>query len=482
MNLFKIIFKFNYVIPIAMIISMAVSSCSQNEKSSNPNIIYILSDDLGYNDLGCYGQEFIQTPNIDKLAENGILFTQNYAGSTVCAPSRAALMTGKHIGHNTIRGNVDVLLKESEVTIAEILKNAGYETACIGKWGIGHPPPPDDPKKNGFDYFFGPLSMWHAHNYYPEFLWRNGEKVKLNNVVKRLETHSKEGQEKLTGYATKRVDYTSDLFTEEALKWIENKERPYFLFLSYTIPHANNEAQALGAEHGSEVPDYGIYENRDWPNAEKGKAAMITRLDADIGRLVAKLKELNQYDNTLLIFTSDNGPHMEGGVDPEFFNSNGELRGIKRDLYEGGIRVPMIAVWPGKITPGTSTDHVAAFWDVLPTFAGIVGSEVPNEIDGVSFLPTLLGQKEKQKEHEFLYWEFHEGSSKQAVRIGDWKAVRIAPSLPVEIYDLSNDLSEKNNIADQHPDIMEKAEQLFKSQRTDEDIWPLRDSQSTIEF
>ncbi|MHC4495739.1 MAG: arylsulfatase, partial [Planctomycetota bacterium] len=437
-----------------------------------PSIIYILADDLGYGDLGCYGQKRIKTPNLDRMAAEGMRFTQHYAGSTVCAPSRCSLMTGKHTGHCTVRGNVDVLMKSDEVTIAKMLKQAGYSTACIGKWGIGHPHQPDDPHNNGFDHFFGYLSMWHAHNYYPDFLWKDGEKVLLRNVVRHPEKHYKKDQEQLVGLASQKVDYSHDLFSEAALEFIEEQNGPFFLFIPYTIPHANNEAGQFG-DHGMEVPDYGIYADKDWPEPEKGKAAMISRLDRDIGRILTKLKKLGIDKDTLVMFSSDNGPHKEGGIKPDFFNSNGPLRGIKRDLYEGGIRVPTIARWPGKIEAGSRSDHISAFWDVLPTFAELAGAQEPKSIDGISFVPALLGKP--QQKHEYLYWEFHEGSSKQAVRMGDWKAVRRAPSMPIELYNLKSDIGEENNVAGAHADIIAKAKAIMDSVRTDADMWPLKD-------
>lgn len=437
-----------------------------------PNIIFILADDLGYGDLGCFGQEKIKTPNLDKMAAEGMRFTQHYAGSTVCAPSRCCLLTGKHTGHCTVRGNVDFLIKPDETTVAEILKQAGYSTGCIGKWGVGHPSPPDGPQNNGFDFFFGYLSMWHAHNYYPDFLWKNGKKVQLRNVVRHPEKHYKENQEDLVGLASVKVDYSPDLFTDTALEFIAQQGRPFFLYLPYTIPHANNEANQF-SEHGMEVPDYGIYKDKDWPEPEKGKAAMISRLDRDIGRIFAKLKALGIDEQTLVMFSSDNGPHKEGGVKPDFFDSNGPLKGIKRDLYEGGIRVPTIARWPGQIKAGSQCEHISAFWDILPTFAELAGSPAPKDIDGISILPALLGKSQKQ--HEFLYWEFHEGSSKQAVRMGDWKAVRLAPSRLIELYNLKSDIVEQNDIADEHPDIVARAKDIFEKVRTDADVWPLKD-------
>ncbi len=462
---------------VGLTFSPLESSCVAD--SAKPNIIYILADDLGYGDLGCYGQERIKTPNLDRMAAEGMRFTQHYAGSTVCAPSRCALMTGRHGGHCTVRGNVDVLLDRSQATLAKVLKSAGYSTACVGKWGIGHPPPPDDPKAAGFDHFFGCLSMWHAHNYYPDFLWRNGEKVKLRNVVNHPEKHYKEGQAELVGLATEKIDYSSDLFTEDAMGFVARTDQPFFLFLSYTIPHANNEAPGLG-EHGLEVPDYGQYAEKDWPEPEKGKAAMITRLDRDIGRLFKLLQALGIDERTLVMFTSDNGPHKEGGIDPKFFNSSGPLRGMKRDLYEGGIRVPFIARWPGVVKPGSTSAHASAFWDVLPTVADASGVPTPSGVDGISFLPTLKGGP--QPRHEYLYWEFHEGSSKQAVRLGPWKAVRLAPSKPIELYYLPEDLGEQRNVATNQPEVVEQVAAILSEVRTDARTWPLKDKASQMPF
>lgn len=457
-------------------VSTQASLAAEGEK---PNIIYILADDLGYGDLGCYGQQKIKTPNLDRMAAEGMRFTQHYAGDTVCAPSRCALMTGKHTGHCTVRGNVDVLMKSDEVTIGKVMKRAGYATACIGKWGIGHPPPPDDPKNNGFDHFFGYLSMWHAHNYYPDFLWRNGQKVPLRNVVQHPEKHYKENQETLVGLAWEKVDYSSDLFTGDALDLLGKQTGPFFLFLSYTIPHANNEAPQFGA-HGLEVPDYGIYKDKDWPEAEKGKAAMISRLDGDIGRIFQRLRGKGIDENTLVIFSSDNGPHKEGGIDPDFFDSNGPLKGIKRDLYDGGIRVPMIARWPGRIEKGSESKHISAFWDMLPTFAELAGEKVPKDIDGISMVPALLG--ERQRKHTYLYWEFHEGSSKQALRMGKWKAVRLAPSRPIELYDVTKDIGERHDVADEHPKVIARAQRILEQTRTNEQRWPLNDKKDTMLF
>lgn len=441
-------------------------------QSRPPNIIYILADDLGYGDLGCYGQPEIRTPHIDQLAAEGIRFTDHYAGSTVCAPSRCSLMTGLHTGHTEVRGNRKVPpmgqhpLPPDTVTVARLLQQVGYATGLIGKWGLGGPGSTGEPRRQGFDYFFGYLCQGHAHNYYPEFLFRNEERVPLEGNV--VPDDRPDG----AGVATEKVQYSHDLCAREALEFVQrHKDRPFFLYLALTIPHANNEAK----DQGMEVPSDAPYSDRDWPQQDKNHAAMITRMDRDIGTLMAKLQDLGIDGNTLVIFTSDNGPHREGGHDPDFFDSNGPLRGIKRDLYEGGIRVPMIARWPGTIRPGTETDHVSAFWDVLPTVAEIAGVTPPPAGDGVSFVPALTGGDQRQ--HEFLYWEFHEGrASKQAVRMGKWKAVRLRPSAPLELYDLSVDIGEQRNIADRHPDILQTIEHSLSTARTESAIWPLRDN------
>jgi len=443
-------------------------------KRKKPNIIFILADDLGYGDLGCYGQKQIKTNNLDRMAAEGMRFTQHYAGSTVCAPSRCVLLTGLHTGHCTVRANSPALMKPGEITVAKILKYAGYITAAIGKWGVGHPPP-GDPARNGFDYFFGYLSMVHAHNYYPEFLWRNERKVKLRNVVEYTNRGYAKG---VGGVSTNKLEYSHDLLTKEALEFVEeNKDGPFLLYLPYTIPHANNQA----GREGMEVPDYGIYKDKDWPEPEKGKAAMITRMDRDIGKLLAKLKVLGIDRSTLVMFSSDNGPHKEGGVAPDFFDSNGPLRGIKRDLYEGGIRVPLIARWPGKIRPGSVSGHVSAFWDFLPTCVELAGLTLPEDIDGVSMVPTLLGRPYGQKKHKFLYWEFHERGGKQAVRMGDWKAVRLGwhknPDSPLELYNLKDDIGEKHNITAQHPVAIAKIEVYLKTARTDSPKRPIGEKQ-----
>ncbi|UCH64009.1 MAG: arylsulfatase [Fidelibacterota bacterium] len=431
-----------------------------------PNIIFILADDLGYGDLGCYGQKRIRTPNLDRMAAEGVRFTDHYAGSTVCAPSRCALMTGRHIGHALIRGNREVRpmgqhpLPAGTATVARLMKEAGYATALIGKWGLGGPGSTGIPNRQGFDYFFGYLGQRHAHNYYPEFLFRDEERIPLegNRVP---EPRRPDG----AGFAVERAQYSHDLLAREALEFVErNRDNPFFLYLALTIPHANNE----GGQKGMEVPSSEPYTSEDWPEPQKGHAAMITRMDRDIGRLLAKIRELGLDEETLVIFTSDNGPHREGGNNPEFNDSNGRLRGIKRDLYEGGIRVPLITRWPGKIKPGQESDHASAFWDFMPTACEIAGVRPPEGIDGLSYLPVLLGGE--QKEHEFLYWEF---KSKQAVRMGDWKGIRSGTKGELELYDLKNDISEDNDIAGQHPDVVARIETYLITARTDSEFWPV---------
>jgi len=425
-----------------------------------PNIVFLLADDLGYGELGCYGQRVVATPRLDRMAAEGLRFTQFYAGSTVCAPSRCVLMTGRHVGRVHVRGNAGGLLqslREEDVTVAQRLKKAGYATALVGKWGLGEEDQPGFPLRKGFDHFFGYLNQVHAHNYYPEFLWRNDRRVPLRNVVKKPEGKP----DSPGGWATEKVQYSHDLILEEALDWIRaHREGPFFLYLSFTLPHANNEAAAaLG--NGAEVPDLGEYAGRDWSDPDKGHAAMISRLDRDVGRVLDLLGELGIARKTLVLFSSDNGPHRESRQDLGRFRPAGPLRGIKRDLYEGGIRVPTIAWWPGTVAPGT-TDHVGYLGDFMATACELAGVELPPGCDSISFLPLLRGQASLQKRHEFLYWEFYEGGSCQAVRKGDWKAVR-KPMFTgkTELYDLSADPGEEKNLAGEHPDRVREMETLM---------------------
>lgn len=434
-----------------------------------PNIILLFADDLGYGDLGSYDQDKIKTPVLDQLAKDGMLFTQCYAGSTVCAPARCTLMTGKHTGHCRVRGNggcagrfLNVALTKDDVTVADVLKKAGYKTALIGKWGLGEEGSTGVPNLQGFDYFFGYLNQYLAHNYYPDFLWRNREKVPLDNP-----------QSDIANVAAEFNVYAPDLFREEAIQFIDdNHKKPFFLYFSTTVPHANNEkAKALG--EGNEVPTDAPYSDKPWPQAEKNKAAMITRLDSDIGKILDRLKVHDIEKDTIVIFTSDNGPHKEGGNDPAFFKSAGPLRGLKRDLYEGGIRMPGIVRWPGVVKPGSVSDHVWAFWDFLPTATELAGVPAPATIDGISFAPTIVGRGEQRK-HRFLYWEFHEGGFKQAVRHGDWKAVRLAPNKPLELYNLAKDIGETTNVAGENKDIVMRIEEYLKTARTDSPEFPVR--------
>ena len=447
------------------------------KSARKPNIIFILADDLGYGDLGCYGQTKIQTPNLDKMAAEGMRFTDFYAGSTVCAPSRNSLMTGEHTGHTHIRGNrragPATRLPPGTVTVAELLKKAGYRTACVGKWGLGEARSSGAPNKQGFDYFYGYLNQLRAHNYYPSYLWRNNSRVHLDNEVERSSsTYNGET-------ATKRVQYSHDLFSEEAMDFVKrNRQKPFFLYLAYTIPHASLEVPADSMEQYK-----GKFPEQPYPDSHyRGQktplaayAAMVSRMDRDIGKLLALLKQLGLDEDTLVMFSSDNGPHKEGGNDPDFFGSNGPLKGYKRDLYEGGIRVPMIARWPGKIKAGSVSNHIAAFWDFLPTATEIAGAKSPPNIDGISFLPTLLGNRNKQRKHDFMYWEFHGSrASEQAVRMGDYKAVRHSPAGPIELYNLKNDIGEENDIADKNPEVIAKIEKYLKRARTALDLWPMK--------
>ncbi len=449
------------------------------DKHKQPNIIFILADDLGYGDLGSYGQKIIKTPRLDRMAAEGIRFTQHYAGSTVCAPSRAVLMTGKHMGNVSVRGNSSgdsfQVLKDEDVTVAEVLKEAGYTTGLIGKWGLGDftaPGLPGLPHKQGFDYFFGYLNQVHAHNFYPAFLWRNTSRIGLPNEVKMASDERVYGGF-AGGVATKKEVYSHDLFIEESLQWIrENKNGPFFLYLALTIPHANNQATRVNRD-GAEVPDYGPYADKDWPNPDKGQAAMITRMDTGIGQILDQLKLLDIDENTLVIFSSDNGPHDESNHNLERFNPSGPLQGTKRALYEGGIRVPTLAWWPGTAPAGKVSDHISYFGDFMATATELAGAEKPSGLNSISMVPTLKGDTNSQVEHEYLYWEFYERGGRRAVRQGDWKAVRTQWHAPIELYDLSKDIGEQNDIADKHPEIVEKMEAIMEEAHSESE-WSSR--------
>ena len=439
----------------------AAEPLPQLSAASKPNIVFILADDLGYGDLSCYGQKQFRTPNIDRLASAGMRFTNFYAGSTVCAPSRCVLMTGLHTGHCYIRGNGDANLRPEDVTVAEILKRAGYQTGLVGKWGLGQEKSTGVPTRKGFDFFFGYLDQAHAHNYYPTFLLRNEERVGLRNVVPKP---GPAGQ----GVASQKVEYSPDLMTREALAFVEaNQNKPFFLELAYTLPHANNEA----GNKGMEVPDLGAFRDRNWPEPQKGLAAMITHLDNGVGQLLDKLDQLGLTNNTLVFFTSDNGPHKEGGNDPAFFQSSGGLRGFKRALYEGGIRVPCIVRWPGHVPAGTTSDFVAWFADFLPTAADLADVPAPAKIDGLSLKPLLTGAAQTQPKHQYLYWEFYEGRSAQAVREERWKGVCQPMGGTIELYDLQLDPKESNNVAAAHADVVSRIRAEMDEAHVPSPLW-----------
>jgi len=431
--------------------------CSTEAKP--PNIVYILADDLGIGDVGCYGQKILKTPRIDKLAAEGMKFTQHYSGSSLCAPTRSCLMTGQHTGHTRIRKNGGGDLLPEDVTIGEVMQSAGYKTAAIGKWGVGEEGTTGEPWRQGFDHFFGYLNQRNAHYHYPPFLWRNDEKVLYPDNP------------------TKKTHYSHDEFTREALDFIrENKDTPFFLYVPYTLVHAEltvpDDSRKPWIGKIEETEPYGTpggqhYAYQKTPHA--AFAGMVSRLDRDVGRIVDLIDELGLAENTLVVFTSDNGPTPAGGADPEFFDGNGPYRGIKFDFYEGGIRCPMIARWPGTIEAGSETDHISAQWDVLPTAAEIAGATVPDEVDGISFLPTLKDKNDAQKQHDHLYWELSSGGGWQSIREGAWKAHLIGTrksESKFELYDLSNDIDESENVASQNPEIAKRLSKLMSEART----------------
>jgi len=471
-----------FVSIIFFIVSCKKSFKKSNQENIQPNIIYILADDLGYGDIGVYGQQNFQTPNLDRLARGGIKFTQHYSGSTVCAPSRSALMTGQHTGHTFIRGNSEMgftlekegqyPLADEEVTIAEVLKKAGYSTGAFGKWGLGYPGSEGDPTNQGFDKFYGYNCQRVAHNYYPTHLWDNRNKIPLDG---------NNGKTNAT--------YAPLVIHEKAISFIEkNKDQPFFMFYPSVIPHAELVAPEMymkkyrgkylpekeyvnkkkhfssSGEESKLLNNYSVGGYNSQKESHAAFVAMIHLLDEQVGQIIDKVHELGIAENTLIIFSSDNGPHLEGGADPNYFNSNGPLRGYKRDLYEGGIRVPTLAYWPSKITPGSTSNHISAFWDFFPTAVELAGiNHNMTEIDGISFLAELMG-KEQQK-HDYLYWEFSEKGGRQAVRMEQWKAVRMNmsknPDSPIELYNLDNDTGEKKNVAVQNPKIVQEMEKIM---------------------
>ncbi|GIW98582.1 MAG: N-acetylgalactosamine-6-sulfatase [Pirellulaceae bacterium] len=428
------------------------ASSLQAQAPRRPNMIFIMADDLGYGDLGCYGQEEIATPHIDRLAAEGMRFTNYYAGCTVCRPSRLVLWSGLHTGHTPIDSNAPYVLQPQDVTVAELLQDAGYATGGVGKWSLGGVGTTGHPNLQGFDYWMGYLDQSEAHNYYPTYLWQNSEQVSLpGNVIGDYEG----GRGRVS---VQRVTYSHDVITQRMLDFVRrHRDGPFLLHVHWTLPHANNEAgRVLG--DGMEVPTYGEYAQKDWPNPEKGFAAMLRRMDGDVGRLVSLLKELQIDQHTLVLFTSDNGPHAEGGHDHEFFNSNGPLRGYKRDLYEGGIRVPMIAWWPGHIPAGTVEDEPLAHYDWLPTACDLAGVSIPDAIDGISMVPALLGRP--QPSHSYLYWSYE---TKRAVRRGKWKAVVPGKDKSLELYDLEEDLGETRNVVAEFPQVASAMSAILES-------------------
>ena len=436
--------------------------------NQKPNIIYILLDDAGYGDLSCYGQEKFRTPHIDRLAREGMKFTNHYAGSTVCAPTRSVIMSGLHTGHTASRGNREIRpvgqfpIPASTFTIAEALKKAGYVTGAFGKWGLGNPGSEGDPIHQGFDRFFGYNCQRNAHTYYPTWLFDDLRKIELDGKT-----------------------YAHDLIMDRAVEWIDkHHEESFFCFLPVTIPHAAMHVpEKYAAPFRKKFPEFENKVGRYGKNKPFAKnpaaqfAGMMTALDHGIGRVLKSLEEHGIENNTIILLSSDNGPHKEGGHMPDYFNSGGGLRGHKRDLYEGGIRCPLLVRWPGKVKAGSTSDHISAHWDLFPTFCELAGTETPQDLDGISFLPTLLGKPQKQ--HDYLYWEFFEGGGKRAVRIGKWKAVqnqvnRKGQDAPIEIYDLEKDRAETSNLAAQNSELITRVRKIFKAAHTPSPLWKFK--------
>ena len=427
-----------------------------------PNIVFVLADDMGIGDLGCYGQTKIKTPNIDKLAENGLLFTHHYSGSTVSAPSRCCLMTGKHTGHSYVRGNkgqktpegfFDLALPEEETTVAEILKKKGYKTMCVGKWGLGGPGTEGSPINKGFDYFFGYLSQGAAHRYYPEYLYENEKKVMLNGEV-----------------------YSHFMIMEKGLDFIKkNADSPFFAYFAVTPPHADLDYPDL-SQYEDAFPEKPYINNKGtgFKTQMKPRAAyasMVSEVDKNVGQIIDLLKKEGIWENTIFIFSSDNGVHCVGGHEPDFFDSNGSFRGYKRDLYEGGVRAPFVVNWPAVIKEKRTTDNISTFWDFLPTVAEIVGADVPEGIDGISYLPVLKGADKNPKQHEYIYYEFYEQGGKQSVMKNGWKLVRLNMSKPgklvEELYNLNTDPDESDNIIASNPEKADELRKIAMEARTD---------------
>lgn len=441
---------------------------ARSEATSQPNIIYILLDDAGYGDLSCYGQTKFLTPNIDRLASEGMKFTNHYSGSTVCAPTRSVIMSGLHTGHTPSRGNREIKpvgqfpIPATTFTIAEALKKAGYATGAFGKWGLGNPGSEGDPIHQGFDRFFGYNCQRNAHTYYPTWLFDDLRKIELDGKT-----------------------YAHDLIMDKAVEWIDRQhENPFFCFLPVTIPHAAMHVpEKYAAPFRKKFPEFenkvGRYGNNKpfAKNPAAQFAGMMTALDEGIGRVLKSLKKHQIDQNTIVLLSSDNGPHKEGGHMPNYFNSNGGLRGFKRDLYEGGIRCPLLVRWPGKVEAGSTSNHISAHWDLFPTFCELAGINPPEGLDGISFLPTLLGKE--QEKHEHLYWEFYEGGGKRAVRIGKWKAVqnqvnRKGKDAPIEIYDLESDRAETSDLAAHNSELIARIQKIFEQSHTPSPLWKFK--------
>lgn len=441
---------------------------ARSEATSQPNIIYILLDDAGYGDLSCYGQTKFLTPNIDRLASEGMKFTNHYSGSTVCAPTRSVIMSGLHTGHTPSRGNREIKpvgqfpIPATTFTIAEALKKAGYATGAFGKWGLGNPGSEGDPIHQGFDRFFGYNCQRNAHTYYPTWLFDDLRKIELDGKT-----------------------YAHDLIMDKAVEWIDRQhENPFFCFLPVTIPHAAMHVpEKYAAPFREKFPEFenkvGRYGNNKpfAKNPAAQFAGMMTALDEGIGRVLKSLKKHQIDQNTIVLLSSDNGPHKEGGHMPNYFNSNGGLRGFKRDLYEGGIRCPLLVRWPGKVEAGSTSNHISAHWDLFPTFCELAGTNPPEGLDGISFLPTLLGKE--QEKHEHLYWEFYEGGGKRAVRIGKWKAVqnqvnRKGKDAPIEIYDLESDRAETSDLAAHNSELIARIQKIFEQSHTPSPLWKFK--------
>lgn len=501
--------KISHLITSTGLLAVSFAGVQAANKAEKPNIIFILCDDMGYGDLACYGQKYIQTPNLDRMAQEGMRFTQAYAGSPVSAPSRASLMTGQHSGHGHVRGNKEywadapvmkygmntdwtIVGQEpydpNHIILPEIMKKNGYATGMFGKWAGGYEGSCSTPDKRGIDEYFGYICQFQAHLYYPNFLNRYSKSQGDTTVVR--VTMEQNIQHPMFGDDyKKRAQYSADLIHQEALKWIDAQDRkqPFYGFFTYTLPHAE-----LAQPNDSILKHYKkrFFTDKTWGGSEGSRynavehthaefAAMITRLDAYVGEILDKLKEKGLDENTLVIFSSDNGPHEEGGADPTFFGRDGKLRGLKRQCYEGGIRVPFIARWPGHVPAGTVNDHQLAFYDVMPTFCELIGDKrfpgkylnkkLENDcFDGISFAPTLLGQDERQGKHEFLYWEFHE-TDQIGVRMGDWKMV-VKKGKPY-LYNLATDIHEDHDVAAEHPDIVRQMKDIIKREHRESDLF-----------